>query len=130
MTGVQTCALPISGGCAVACAQAKISCELPVLDLENSNCHMFQIVLPRGIVRADFMTVMKERGIGTGVHYPPIHLFKLYRARGFGPGMFPHTERIGAAIVTLPLFPAMTQADVERVCTAVTESITALRSVH
>ena len=110
------------------CFDLDLGCELPVLDLENSNCHMFQIVLPRGIVRADFMTAMKERGIGTGVHYPPIHLFKLYRARGFGPGMFPHTERIGAAIVTLPLFPAMTQGDVERVCIACTESITALRS--
>ena len=109
------------------CFDLDLGCELPVLDLENSNCHMFQIVLPRGVVRADFMTQMKKRGIGTGVHYPPIHLFKLYRARGFGPGMFPHTERIGAAIVTLPLFPAMTQGDVERVCAAVTESINALR---
>ena len=105
----------------------ELGCELPVLDLTNSNWHMFQIVLPRSVVRADFMTQMKQRGIGTGVHYPPIHLFKLYRARGFGPGRFPHTERIGAGIVTLPLFPAMTPADVERVCVAVTESIQALR---
>ena len=105
----------------------EVGCELPVHDRENSNWHMFQIVLPRGIIRADFMTQMKERGIGTGVHYPPIHLFKLYRARGFGPGMFPQAERIGAAIVTLPLFPAMTHDDVERVCVACTESIQALQ---
>ena len=55
-------------------------------------------------------------------------MFTLYRNRGFGPGMFPQAERIGAAIVTLPLFPAMTQADVERVCEAVAGSIQALRA--
>ena len=70
---------------------------------------------------------MKERGIGTGVHYPVIHLFTLYRKRGFREGMFPQAERIGAGILTLPLFPAMTQGDVERVCEAVSDSIKTLR---
>lgn len=106
----------------------ETGCELPVLDLENSNCHMFQVVLPRGIVRADFMQEMKQRGIGIGVHYPPIHLFKLYRDRGFGPGMYPQTERIGAGIVSLPLFPAMSLADVERVCEAASDTVRALRA--
>jgi dTDP-4-amino-4,6-dideoxygalactose transaminase len=73
------------------------------------------------------MGAMKERAIGTGVHYPVIHLFKLYRALGFTDGMFPHAERIGRAIVTLPLFPAMIETDVERVCEAVTESVDAAR---
>ena len=109
------------------CLDLELGCEMPVLDLENSNCHMFQVVLPRDIARADFMAQMKERGIGVGVHYPPIHLFTLYRKRGFGPGMFPQAERIGASIVSLPLFPAMTQDDVERVCEAVSDSIAALR---
>jgi dTDP-4-amino-4,6-dideoxygalactose transaminase len=89
---------------------------------------MFQIVLPRDIERGAFMTAMKERGIGTGVHYPPMHLFKLYRALGFHEGMFPQAERVGAAIVTLPLFPAMMPADVERVCAAVAETIAAQRA--
>ena len=82
---------------------------------------MFQIVLPQGIVRADFMEKMKARNIGCGVHYPPIHLFKMYRARGFREGMFPLAERVGRSIVSLPLFPAMSTADVERVCAAVRE---------
>ena len=105
----------------------ELGCELPVMDFENSNWHMFQIVLPRDVMRADFMTAMKERGIGTGVHYPVIHLFTLYRKRGFREGMFPQAERIGAGILTLPLFPAMTQGDVERVCEAVSDSIKTLR---
>ena len=97
--------------------------QLPVQDFQHTNWHMFQIVLPEGVVRSDFMTRMKERGIGCGVHYPPIHLFRLYRERGFGEGMFPVAESVGSRIVTLPLFPRMSEADVERVVSAITESL-------
>ncbi len=103
-------------------AAVRVGVELPVADFENSNWHMFQIVLPLDrltITRAEFMAELKERGVGSGVHYPPIHLFKLYRERGFGPGMFPHAERIGASIVTLPLFTQLADADVDRVVAAV-----------
>ncbi len=103
--------------------EAKTGVQLPVADFDNSNWHMFEIVLPEGMVRADFMARMKERNIGCGVHYPPIHLFKIYRERGFREGMFPVAESVGRRIVTLPLFPAMRDADVERVCAAVTESL-------
>jgi dTDP-4-amino-4,6-dideoxygalactose transaminase len=95
--------------------------QLPVQDFESSNWHMFQIVLPEGMLRSEFMTQMKERNIGCGVHYPPIHLFQLYRERGFREGMFPVAESIGRRIVTLPLFPRMSEADVERVAAAVQE---------
>ncbi|MFP3711070.1 DegT/DnrJ/EryC1/StrS family aminotransferase, partial [Paraburkholderia sp. SIMBA_009] len=61
------------------------------------------------------------RGIGTGVHYPAIHLFTLYRARGFKEGMFPHAERYGASTVTLPLFTQMTEDDVRRVADAINQ---------
>ena len=105
-------------------AALRAGAELPVADFENSNWHMFQIVLPLealGMSRADFMSALKDRGIASGVHYPPIHLFKLYRERGFGPGMFPHTERIGAAIVTLPLFTQLSDTDVDRIVAAVND---------
>lgn len=105
-------------------AAERAGVELPVADFTNSNWHMFQIVLPLdklGMSRADFMSALKDRGIGSGVHYPPIHLFKLYRERGFGPGMFPHAERIGASIVTLPLFTQLSDADVDRVVAAVND---------
>ncbi len=94
--------------------------QLPLHDFENTNWHMFEIVLPEGVKRADFMAKMKERHhIGCGVHYPPIHLFKMYRERGFKEGMFPVAEEVGRRIVTLPLFPKMSEADVERVVEAV-----------
>jgi len=93
--------------------------QLPVEDFENSNWHMFQLVLPERITRAAFMEKMMERQIGIGYHYPPIHLLKLYRERGFQEGMFPIAERVGRRIVSLPMFTAMSKEDVERAVSAV-----------
>jgi dTDP-4-amino-4,6-dideoxygalactose transaminase len=95
-----------------------LGCELPVADFENSNWHMFQVVLPEKFPRARFIAAMREAGIGVGVHYPAMHLFSIYRKLGWREGQFPHAERIGRSIVTLPLFPAMQDADVDRVCEA------------
>jgi dTDP-4-amino-4,6-dideoxygalactose transaminase len=89
--------------------------ELPPKDFENSNWHMFQVLLPLGTDRGAFITKMKDQGIGVGVHYPALHLFSLYRQRGFKEGNFPIAEDIGRRIVTLPLFPAMSDNDVDRV---------------
>lgn len=105
-------------------AAVRLGVGLPVADFENSNWHMFQITLPLerlSISRGEFMEQLKARGIGSGVHYPAIHLFTLYRARGFKEGMFPNAERFGASTVTLPLFTQMTADDVTRVCRAVNE---------
>ncbi len=99
--------------------EAQTGAELPVADFENSNWHMFHLVLPERVERAQFMQNMLDRGIGLGYHYRAIHLFTLYRQRGFTDGMFPVAERIGKQIVTLPLFPSMTENDVERVVTEV-----------
>jgi dTDP-4-amino-4,6-dideoxygalactose transaminase len=95
--------------------------QLPPADFEMTNWHLFQIVLPERITRPGFMEKMKAHNIGIGFHYAPIHLFKLYRARGFKEGMFPVAERIGKQIVSLPMFYAMNEGDVERVCSAMKE---------
>jgi dTDP-4-amino-4,6-dideoxygalactose transaminase len=100
--------------------------ELPVQDFEQSNWHMFQVVLPEKCSRAAFIAAMRERGIGIGVHYPAMHLFKLYRRLGWREGQFPHAERIGRRIATLPLFPAMKDEDVGRVCEAARASLSAV----
>jgi len=97
-------------------------CGLPPADFAHGNWHMFQITLPfaqLGFSRGDFIRAMRARDIGVGVHYPAIHLFSAYRRLGFGDGDFPHAERIGGETVTLPLFPAMRDEDVDRVCRAV-----------
>lgn len=105
----------------------SLGCELPLANFTDSNWHMFQIVLPlahMNISRGEFIARMKARDIAVGVHYPPIHLFKLYRALGYTEGQFPNAEHVGAGIVTLPLFPLMTHSDVERVCAACAEILT------
>jgi dTDP-4-amino-4,6-dideoxygalactose transaminase len=105
-------------------AAAALGVAFPVQNFTDCNWHMFQIALPLdrlSLTRAQFMEQLKERGIGTGVHYPALHLFTLYRARGFHEGMFPHAEKLGASTVTLPLFTLMTQDDVTRVVRAVDE---------
>jgi len=107
----------LEGGAAV-----KLGLGLPLADFENTNWHMFLVTLPLdrlSISRAGFMEQMKERGIGTGMHYPAIHLFSLYRKMGYKEGMYPHAEHYGATTVTLPLFTLMNEGDVERVCRAV-----------
>jgi len=103
-----------------------LGCELPLPDFANSNWHMFQIVLPAHAARPQFIRAMHAAGIAIGVHYPAIHLLSLYRERGFRPGQFPQAERIGRGIATLPLFPAMRDEDVLRVCR---ESARILRSL-
>jgi dTDP-4-amino-4,6-dideoxygalactose transaminase len=84
--------------------------------------HLFAPLLPvtsQGVSRVRFIEAMAARGIAVGVHYPAIHLFAAYRAHGYGEGQFPNAERIGRETVTLPLFPAMSLSDVERVVEAV-----------
>jgi dTDP-4-amino-4,6-dideoxygalactose transaminase len=102
--------------------EAQTGAQLPQQAFETSNWHLFQIILPDNGpgTRAQFMTRMQqEHNVGTGYHYAPIHLFTMYRERGFKEGMFPVAEKIGRLTVTLPMFYAMTKADVERAVKAV-----------
>jgi dTDP-4-amino-4,6-dideoxygalactose transaminase len=111
-----------------AAGAAALGLRLPVADFTHSNWHMFQVVLPEErltIKRADLMARLHAGGIGSGVHYPAIHLFALYRRLGWKDGDFPHAEYAGRNILTLPLFPAMTAADVTRVVTALIEILRA-----
>jgi dTDP-4-amino-4,6-dideoxygalactose transaminase len=108
------------------CFDRTLGCELPLEDFANSNWHMFQVVLPPAVERGAFIQHMHAAGIGIGVHYPAIHLLTLYRKMGFAPGDFPVAEHVGAGIVTLPLFPAMREQDVERVCEQSARTLRAL----
>lgn len=97
---------------------------LPVADYEQSNWHMFQVTLPLTRLqrsRGDMMTTLKERGIGTGVHYPIITGFELYRKLGYRPESTPIAREIGRSILTIPLFPTMSSHDIDRVVEALTQ---------
>jgi len=98
--------------------------ELPIPDFIQSNWHMFQVVLPierlksLGMNRATIMQRLKDLQIGAGVHYPIITQFKLYQELGYQAAHTPIAQRVGQSILTLPLFPLMSNADVERVVSA------------
>jgi dTDP-4-amino-4,6-dideoxygalactose transaminase len=69
-----------------------------------------------GMNRDEFMAAMKDRNIGTGLHYRAVHLYPYYRTTfGFNDGDFPHAENVAERIVSLPLFPLMTDAEQDRV---------------
>ena len=96
--------------------------ETPTVRPEvESNWHLYVIRLREaGISRDAFIAALRERGIGTAVHYLPVHYHPYYRERfGFGKGDYPVTEREFERLVSLPLFPLMSEADVERVVGAV-----------
>lgn len=102
---------------------------LPVADFTQTNWHMFQVVLPGErlmIKRSDVMAKMHAAGVGAGVHYPPIHLFAVYRRLGWKEGDFPLAEATCRNILTLPLFPTMTRADAVRVV----DTLIAILSAH
>lgn len=82
-----------------------------------SSYHLFPILLNRIVNREKFMELLKNEGIQSSIHYPPIHSFSYYR-RILGPKetKLPSTEYVGAHEVTLPLHPLLTKEDVVFVC--------------
>ena len=75
-----------------------------------------------GMDRDAFMQGMKQRNIGTGLHYRAVHLYPYYREHyGFKPGDFPNAESISDRIVSLPLFPGMRDADQDRAIAAMAD---------
>ena len=76
------------------------------------------------ISREEFITKMKEQGIGTSVHFIPIHHHPYYRETfGWAPGDFPVADEAFESMVSLPLYTRMTDRDVDRVATAVEEIV-------
>lgn len=81
-----------------------------------------------GIDRAQFIAELKERGIATSVHWLPLHMHPYYRETyGYRPGDFPTVAALYPQLVTLPLYPAMSEGDVRQVCEAIKEIISLVR---
>jgi perosamine synthetase len=64
---------------------------------------------------------LKNRGIGTSVHFIPLHLHSLYRELGYSAGQFPNAEERFERAISLPIYPGMTDADIDRVTEALRE---------
>jgi dTDP-4-amino-4,6-dideoxygalactose transaminase len=75
---------------------------------QEASYHLFPILLSSGISREKFIDKMREKGVQTSIHYPPVHLFTFYRNKfGFKDGTLPITEEICKRELTLPLYPHM-----------------------
>lgn len=71
--------------------------------------------------RQDMMEKLKSRNIGTSLHFIPLHRHPFYRdAYGYRPEQFPNAERLYSGFLSLPLYPRMTDSDVNDVIEAVT----------
>ena len=85
--------------------------------------HLYVVKLAEGIDRDRVFARLRADGIGANVHYAPVPLHTFYRERGYGPGTAPIAEAVSKQILTLPLFPAMTESDVTRVVAALIKAI-------
>jgi dTDP-4-amino-4,6-dideoxygalactose transaminase len=87
-----------------------------------SSHHIFPILLDKEVNRQEFMEYLKNNGIQTSIHYPPIHLFDYYRRNfGYDEGMLSITEEVAKREVTLPLYSSMKNEDVHYVCDVISE---------
>jgi len=76
-----------------------------------------------GTSRAEVMQALRARGIGTQVHYIPCYRHPWYADQGWNPADFPCAEAYYARALSLPIFPAMDDGDVDRVAAAVRDVV-------
>jgi UDP-4-amino-4-deoxy-L-arabinose-oxoglutarate aminotransferase len=86
----------------------------------HTHSHHLFVVKINAMERSQFMERLSEYNIGYGLHFPACHLLKYVKNR-FRLTCLPETERAAGKILSLPLFPDMTQDDVSYVCAAVRE---------
>lgn len=89
-------------------------------DYVKSAFHLYVVRVDNAPVsRDEFMARMQDHGIGVGVHFRAVHLHPYYHDTfRFEPGMCPVAEKAGDTVVSLPLFPSMTDEEVDRVVAA------------
>ncbi len=86
--------------------------------------HVYHVYAIRVQQRDEIMWFLKEKGIHCGVHYPiPVHLQKAYQSLGYKAGDLPVSERTARELISLPMFPELTEAQVETVALGVKEAV-------
>ena len=69
---------------------------------------------------------LRDHGIDAGIHYPiPVHLQKAYADLGYGPGDFPCTEQAAEEVLSLPMYPELTEAQIRAVSVVLREVLRA-----
>ena len=84
----------------------------------EDTAHVFHLYVTRSVQRDRLQAALREAGVGTGIHYPvPVHLQPAYAGRvALGPGGCPKTEAAAKEILSLPIYPELTDADVAKIC--------------
>jgi dTDP-4-amino-4,6-dideoxygalactose transaminase len=78
--------------------------------------HVWHLFVVRSSDRDGLQAHLAEQGISTGIHYPiPVHLLDACSALGYREGDFPTTEQLAAEILSLPMYPGLTEDEVDRV---------------
>jgi dTDP-4-amino-4,6-dideoxygalactose transaminase len=87
---------------------------------QTGSGHIAVLVVDRPETRDPLREALADAGIQTSLHYPPVHLFDHYRtAYGYAPRDLPVAEDLALRLVTLPLYPTMTHAQLDEVCDCV-----------
>lgn len=114
---------------------AEIPEIIPLAEPEYSFKHAWHLFVVRldidkaGLTRDEFMEALKQRNIGTGLHFRAVHLQKFYRENmDIRPGMLPNTEWNSNRITSLPLFPGMTTRDIDDVTQAIKDVLAGKKS--
>ena len=82
--------------------------------------HVYHIYAVQTKERNEVMRLLEQKGIGCGIHYPvPVHLQEAYKDLGYRQGAFPISERTSAEFLSLPMFPELSDMQVELVTDAV-----------
>ena len=98
--------------------------ELHTTRPEAEHAYHLLTILVDPARRDAVMNGLQERGIGVSINFVPVHQMTYYRERfGFKDGMFPAAEEIGARTISLPLYPKLTDEEVEYVIDAVRETV-------
>ena len=85
---------------------------------DDTLTHVFHLFVVRVRNRDVVVKKLKEVGIATGIHYPvPIHLHESFSDLKMGPGSFPVAEQCAQEILSLPMYPELTESQIEWVCT-------------
>jgi len=82
--------------------------------------HVYHVYAIRTASREALAQELNAQGVQTGIHYPiPVHLQKAYADSAYGPGDFPHAERAAAEVLSLPMYPELTERQVRQVSESV-----------
>ena len=89
--------------------------------------HVYHIYAVRSSDRAELQRTLQTHGVQTGIHYPiPVHMQEGYRDLGYVEGQFPETERAAREVLSLPMYPELSNNQVEFVAAAVHHNVHAV----